>query len=39
MNKRTFTFPSDAKARNYMVHFGSRRARDCLNSENITTLY
>ena len=28
---RTFAFPSGAEARNYMVPFGSRHTRDCVN--------
>ena len=27
----TFTFPYNAETRNYMVHFGGRHTRDCIN--------
>ena len=28
----TYTFPSNAEARNYMVYFSCRQARDCINN-------
>ena len=30
--ERTFTFLPNAQTRNYMVHFGHRHARDCINN-------
>ena len=30
--ERTFTLPPNAQTRNYMVHFGCRQARDCINN-------
>ena len=29
---RTFTFPPNAETRNYVVYFGHRPARDCVNN-------
>ena len=30
--ERTFTFPPNAETRNYMLYFGHRHARDCMNN-------
>ena len=32
MKRRTFTFSLNAETRNYMVYFGCRHARDCINN-------
>ena len=33
MNRETFAFPSNVKARNNVVHFGNRKTRDCVNTK------